>query len=171
MENSKKYNYRLSIINRPLKACLILFALLFAACGQLEKPKTEPFYAETAPPPKKEFRWSNGKMPKSFDPALASAPPATDVVRAVYEGLTDTDSKTLKVVPAIAIEWEPSEDFKVWTFNLRKDARWSNGERVTAKDFVRSWKRLAEMKERLSHPELLQNIVGLRPIIYQSLLR
>jgi oligopeptide transport system substrate-binding protein len=101
-------------------------------------------------------------MPKSFDPALAVAPPATDVVRAIYEGLTDTDSKTLKAIPAIAIDWKPSEDFKVWTFNLRRDARWSNGERVTAKDFVRSWKRLAEMKEKLSHPELLQNIVGLK---------
>jgi oligopeptide transport system substrate-binding protein len=162
MENSRKYNRRLSIINRPLKLCLILIGLLFAACNQLEKPKTEPFYAETAPPPKKEFRWSNGKMPKSFDPALAVAPPATDVVRAIYEGLTDTDSKTLKAIPAIAIDWKPSEDFKVWTFNLRRDARWSNGERVTAKDFVRSWKRLAEMKEKLSHPELLQNIVGLK---------
>ena len=101
-------------------------------------------------------------MPKSFDPALAVAPPATDVVRAIYEGLTDTDSKTLKAIPAIAIDWKSSEDFKVWTFNLRRDARWSNGERVTAKDFVRSWKRLAEMKEKLSHPELLQNIAGLK---------
>ncbi len=141
---------------------LIIFALFFNACSQLEKPQPEPFYAETAPPPKKEFRWSNGKMPKSFDPALAVSPPATDVVRAVYEGLTDTDPKTLKAIPAIAVDWKSSDDFKIWTFNLRKDARWSNGEQVTANDFVRSWKRLAEMKEKLLHPELLQNIVGLK---------
>ncbi len=143
---------------------LLLFScvLLFSACSQLEKPQPEPFYAETAPPPKKEFRWSNGKMPKSFDPALAAAPPATDVVRAVYEGLTDTNPKTLKAAAAIASDWKAADDYKTWTFNLRKDARWSNGERVTAKDFVRSWKRLAEMKEKLSHPELLQNIVGLK---------
>lgn len=101
-------------------------------------------------------------MPKSFDPALADAPPATDVVRAIYEGLTDTNSKTLKAIPSIAVDWKSSDDFKIWTFYLRKDARWSNGERVTAKDFVRSWKRLAEMKEKLAHPELLQNIVGLK---------
>ena len=100
-------------------------------------------------------------MPKSFDPALAAAPPETDLIRAVYEGLTDTDSKTLAAVPAIAVDWKASDDFKTWTFNLRKNARWSNGERVTAKNFARSWKRLAEMGERVSHPQLLQNIVGI----------
>ncbi len=157
--------HRLKIKKISVFICVHLWlisSLLFSACSQLEKPKSEPFYAETAPPPKKEFRWSNGKMPRSFDPALAAAPPATDVVRAVYEGLTDTDPKTLKAIPAIAIDWKSADDFKTWTFNLRKNARWSNGERVTANDFVRSWKRLAEMKENLPHPELLQNIVGLK---------
>ena len=141
---------------------LIAFLLFSAACNQLEKPKPEPFYAETAPPQKKEFRWSNGKMPKSFDPALASAPPETDVVRAIYEGLTDTDPKTLNPISAIAVDWKSTDDFKTWTFNLRRDAKWSNGERVTAQNFVRSWKRLAEMKDKVSHPELLQNIVGMK---------
>src|SRR5829696_1371848 len=76
---------------------LCLCGLVFlSACNELEKPKTEPFYAQTAPPPKQEFRWSNGKMPKSFDPATASAAPETDVVRALFEGLTDIDAKTLR---------------------------------------------------------------------------
>jgi len=141
---------------------LIAFLLFSVACNQLEKPKPEPFYAETAPPQKKEFRWSNGKMPKSFDPALASAPPETDVIRAIYEGLTDTDPKTLNTVASIAVDWKSTDDFKTWTFNLRRDAKWSNGERVTAQNFVRSWKRLAEMKDKVSHPELLQNIVGMK---------
>ncbi|MDQ3748061.1 MAG: peptide ABC transporter substrate-binding protein [Acidobacteriota bacterium] len=154
----KKINFR--FVSVPLCLCgLIIFS---ASCNQLEKPKPEPFYAETAPPQKKEFRWSNGKMPKSFDPALAAAPPETDVVRAIYEGLTDTDPKTLNVVSAIAIDWKSTDEFKTWTFNLRRDARWSNGERVTAQNFVRSWKRLAEMKGKVSHPELVQNIVGMK---------
>lgn len=101
-------------------------------------------------------------MPKSFDPAKASAPPETDIVRAIYEGLTDINPKTLQPVPAIAAEWKSSDDDKTWTFRLRHDARWSNGERVTAKDFVRSWKRLAEMGEEVSHYELLGNIVGMQ---------
>jgi len=148
--------------NRLTAFCFCLLPFFLSSCSQLETPKTTPFYAETAPPQKKEFRWSNGKMPKSFDPALASASPETDVIRAIYEGLTDTDPKTLQTVPAIAVEWKSSEDFKVWTFILRKDARWSNGERVTAKDFARSWQRLAKMGDKITHRELLQNVVGLK---------
>lgn len=142
-----------------------LSLLLFStACSELEKPRTEPFYAQTAPPAKKEFRWSNGGMPKSFDPALAAAPPETDIVRAVFEGLTDSNSKTLEAIPAIAEKWSATEDFKTWTFSLRKDAKWSNGERVVAADFVRSWKRLAEMGERAPHYALLENITGAKSL-------
>jgi oligopeptide transport system substrate-binding protein len=143
--------------------CLIAFALLLAAsCSELEKPKTEEFYADSNPPPKQEFRWSNGKMPKSFDPAKASAPPETDIVRAIFDGLTENDPKTLRAIPALAHKWTSSDDHKTWTFHLRQDAKWSNGEKVTAYDFVRSWKRLAEMGEEVSHHELLKNIVGMK---------
>ncbi|MBS1795068.1 MAG: peptide ABC transporter substrate-binding protein [Acidobacteria bacterium] len=129
----------------------------------MEKPKTEPFYAQTAPPQKKEFRWSNGKMPRSFDPAMAAAPPETDFARALYEGLTDTNSKTLEAVPALAEKWTASEDKKIWTFYLRKDAKWSNGETITTDDFVRSWKRLAALRERVPYRRLFENISGMRP--------
>ncbi|MCU1289624.1 MAG: Family 5 extracellular solute-binding protein [Acidobacteria bacterium] len=133
---------------------------LFVSCSELKKPVPEPFYAETKPPQIKEFRWSNGKMPKSFDPARAAAAPETDIVRALFDGLTETDSKTLKPIPAMATEWSASEDFKTWTFKLRRDAKWSNGKNVTAADFARSWKRLADMSEQAAHRDLLQNIAG-----------
>ena len=143
---------------------LLLFEAAFClACTEIQRPTTEPFYAESAPPSKQEFRWSNGKMPKSFDPAKAAAAPETDVVRALFEGLTETDPRTLQAVPAAADKWSSSDEFRVWTFHLRKDARWSNGERVTAFDFVSSWKRLASLGERSAHPELFQNIIGLAP--------
>jgi oligopeptide transport system substrate-binding protein len=147
---------------RIFSVSLCLCGLLFlSACNELEKPKTAPFYAQTAPPPKQEFRWSNGKMPKSFDPATASAPPETDIVRAVYDGLTETDAGTLEPLPAIASRWTASEDFKTWTFYLRKDAKWSNGESVTAKDFVRSWQRLASLGEKVEQRKLVKNIIGM----------
>ncbi len=141
---------------------ILLSVILISSCTELEKPKTEDFYSDSTPPPKQEFRWSNGKMPKSFDPALASAPPETDIVRAIYDGLTEIDTNTLNATPSIATDWKSLEDNKVWTFNLRKDAKWSNGEKVTARDFVRSWKRLSEMGDKVSHYELLKNIVGLQ---------
>jgi len=151
-----------------------LWLIFLSACSELEKPKTEPFYAQTAPPQKKEFRWSNGKMPKSFDPALASAPPETDIVRAVFEGLTDTNPKTLEATASVAEKWTASEDFKTWTFYLRKDAKWSNGENVKAQDFVRSWKRLAEMGDKVSHAQLLENIAGtrvLKPVVPTTIIQ
>lgn len=148
-------------------AAMFLFSLLVSSafltgCSELQRPKVEPFYSETVPPPKQELRWSNGKMPKSLDPARASAAPETDIIRAVYEGLTDLDSKSLIEVPGVAEKWESSPDLRTWTFHLRKDARWSNGEQVTAADFVRSWRRLAKLPEMAASSYLFQNIVGMQ---------
>ena len=137
--------------------CLQVFAF---GCGQLEQPKTEPYYAETTPPRKQEFRWSNGKAPKSLDPAFAAAPPETDLIRAVFEGLTELNPETLEAMPAAAEKWMSTDDNKTWTFHIRADARWANGEPLTAEDFVRSWKRLGELGEKAAHPDLLKNIVG-----------
>lgn len=99
-------------------------------------------------------------MPKSLDPARAAAPPETDLVRAVFEGLTELDPRTLEPMPAVAEKWIASEDRKTWDFYIRPDARWSNGNPVTAEDFVRSWKRLAQLGEAVAHHDLLTNIVG-----------
>jgi oligopeptide transport system substrate-binding protein len=140
--------------------CAFLW-LLNSSCADLQKPKIEQFYGgEIKTPKKKEFRWANGKLPKQLDPALASAPPETDLVRAVYEGLTDLDAKTLEAKPAVAESWEISDDGRTWTFHLRKDAKWTNGEAVTARDFARSWRRLAELGAEVPNSRLLKNIVG-----------
>jgi oligopeptide transport system substrate-binding protein len=148
---------------KTLAALAVLSTVFAGACEQLERPETNAFYSETKPPRAQEFRWSNGKMPASFDPARASAPPETDIVRAIYEGLTEIDPKTLEAVPGIAVRWESSEKAKVWTFDLRRDAKWSNGEPVTAEDFVRSWKRLVELEDSPVHFALIRNIVGMAP--------
>ncbi|MGB2751681.1 MAG: peptide ABC transporter substrate-binding protein [Pyrinomonadaceae bacterium] len=132
------------------------------SCTQIEKPAAEPFFSGTQPPPKQEFRWSNGKMPKSFDPARAAAAPETDIVRAVFEGLTEIDAKTLEAVPSAAEKWSSSDDLREWTFHLRKDARWSNGKRVTAENFVIAWQRLGTLGNKTAHRDLIQNIVGLK---------
>ena len=136
--------------------------LIVSSCTHIQQPAAEPFFAVSPPPPKQEFRWSNGKMPKSIDPARAAAAPETDIVRAIFEGLTEIDTKTLEPIPAVAEKWSASDDNRVWTFQLRKDARWSNGKHVTADDFVISWKRLASLGDKTAHRELIQNIVGLK---------
>src|SRR5438445_2734129 len=138
--------------------------VFLSGCNQIGRPNVEPFYAESTPPKAQEFRWSNGKMPKSFDPARAAAAPETDIVRAIFEGLTEIDPKTLKETPAAAEKWTSSDDLRTWTFTLRKDARWSNGKRVTADDFVISWKRLVDLGDKAAHPELFRNIVGMHDV-------
>ncbi len=149
---------------RCTRIAALAFVALAASCAEIEHPKPEQFFGVAPPPAKKEFRWSNGRLPKSIDPARAAAAPETDVVRAVYEGLTELDPKTLEAVPAIAEKWSSSDENRVWTFELRKTARWTNGKRVTAADFVASWRRAIVLGEKAAHRELLRNIVGTEPV-------
>src|SRR5260370_37060746 len=122
------------------------------------------FYGVAKTTKSQEFRWSDGGLPKVFDPALATAPPDTDAVRALYEGLTEFDSSASSAVPALATSWSSSTDGRTWTFYLRHDARWSNGDSVTAHDFVRSWKRVLNMGQKSPNARLLSNIEGAVPV-------
>ncbi len=124
--------------------------------------ESEPYYGRVLVPRAQEFRWSNGGLPRVFDPAFAAAPPDSDAVRALFEGLTEQDPRTLQPIPAVAARWETSPDARVWTFHLRPDARWSNGDPVTAHDFVRSWQRVLLLGDRAPHARLLENIAGTR---------
>jgi ABC-type oligopeptide transport system substrate-binding subunit len=137
---------------------LVIVAVTSGGCFM--DTEVEPYYGQMVVPRAQELRWSDGGLPRVFDPALAAAPPDTDAVRAMFEGLTEYDPKTLAPVPGVAARWESSEDGKVWTFQLRQDARWSNGASVTAQDFVRSWQRTIQLGERAPHARLLENIVG-----------
>lgn len=140
----------------------VLAVSLFASCTQVKTPAAEPYLSATAPPQQQELRWSNGKLPRSFDPARAAGSPESDIVCALYEGLTEIDPSSLNAVPALAEKWTSADDGRFWTFHIRRDARWSNGKRVTAGDIVASWKRAASLKGG-AHPELFENIVGLVP--------
>ena len=149
--------------HKNARLCLtlsVVSAMLFGGC--LRQQEGEQFYGRVAVPSSQEFRWSDGGLPRVFDPAIAASPPDTDVVRAMFEGLTDYDPRTLEPVPAVARSWESGEGGRLWTFHLREGARWSNGDPVTAHDFVRSWKRTLRLGERSPHSALLKNIAGAR---------
>jgi len=145
---------------RPRPLVALACALLLSSPGCFEQERGEAFYGRVAVPAAQEFRWSDGGLPRVFDPAIAASPPDTDVVRAMFEGLTDYDPRTLAPVPAVATAWEAGEGGRVWTFRLRPEARWSNGDPVTAHDFVRSWKRTLQLGERAPHAGLMHNIEG-----------
>jgi len=156
--NRKNNIFRRKARLRFWLAGALIFSLMFTGC--FLDAKVEPYYGRVTPRSSQEFHWSNGGLPQTFDPAFAAAPPDTDLVRAIFEGLTEYDPKTLTPVPAVATRWEPSNGGREWTFYLRDDARWSNGELVTAGDFVRSWRRIKSIGDLAPHTGLLANIVG-----------
>lgn len=143
-------------------ASSLLVIISFTGGGCFLDQEVEPYYGRVVVPRAQEFRWSDGGLPQTFDPALAAAPPDTDAVRAIFEGLTEYDPRSLAPVPGVAARWESSSDNLEWTFHLRQDARWSNGEPVTARDFVNSWQRTLQLGERAPHAKLLENIAGVK---------
>ncbi|MCW6664842.1 peptide ABC transporter substrate-binding protein [Aerococcaceae bacterium NML191219] len=79
--------------------------------------------------------------PPTADPGKATDSTSGALVRNVFEGLVRPD-KDGKLSPAVAESWEVSEDGKVYTFKLRPEAKWSNGDPVKASDFEFAWKRV-----------------------------
>ena len=83
----------------------------------------------------------NAQFP-TIDPQLIEETVGGHVSRQLFEGLT-TQNADGSLRPGVAVEWS-SADNKVWTFKLREDAKWSNGDPVTAGDFVFAWQRAAD---------------------------
>ncbi len=83
--------------------------------------------------------WGNGTEPQSLDPQIATGVPEHHVISAVMEGLVLKDRKTLEPRPGVAKTWDISNDGRVYTFYLRENAKWSNGDAHTAHDYVWSW--------------------------------
>ena len=79
-----------------------------------------------------------GEDPETIDPTLNTSSGSGSVIDNAFEGLMRLDENE-KAVPGVAESYEVSDDNLVYTFKLRKDAKWSDGEPVTAKDFEYSW--------------------------------
>jgi oligopeptide transport system substrate-binding protein len=105
-----------------------------------------------------------GAEPDSLDPQKARADEAQRVLRDICEGLTTLD-KSGGVAPGIAERWEVSPDGKTYTFHLRHDARWSNGQPVVAADFVGGLRRLVEPDTASQYAEVVDVIVNTSDIV------
>ena len=91
---------------------------------------------------KQEFVRGNGTEVASIDPHKTEGVPESHVIRDLLEGLVNQDANG-KTVPGVAESWETTDN-KTFIFHLRKDAKWSNGDPVTADDFVYSFKRAVD---------------------------
>lgn len=83
----------------------------------------------------------NRDEPADIDVHTTTGIPEQNLEMALYEGLVGRNPQTLEIIPALAFQWTVSPDRTVYTFQIRSNARWSNGEKLTAQDFVDSWHR------------------------------
>ncbi|KKJ76482.1 peptide transporter [Kiloniella litopenaei] len=86
------------------------------------------------------FNRGNGSEPGTLDPQISEGVPSAHILRDLFEGLTaeHTDGS---IIPGQAESWTISEDGKTFVFKIRENAKWSNGDPVTAHDFVYAWQR------------------------------
>ena len=119
--------------------------LLTAGCGSRKSPDEggdgrKSAAAEAAR--EEVLLLGNGAEPKGLDPHVVTGVAEYNVMAALFEGLVAEDPKTLKPVPGVASSWRISADGRIYTFTLRPEALWSNGDPVTAADFVYSYRRM-----------------------------
>lgn len=86
--------------------------------------------------------WRLSSEPKQWDPTNNSESISDGIVKQLFEGLTVSTPDGFE--PGVAESWDVSKDGKTYTFHLRKDAKWSDGSNVTAKDFEYSWRRICD---------------------------
>lgn len=101
------------------------------------------------------FRMNLFSEPPTLDPAAAQDQNSFTVLGAVLEGLTRLDAEA-RVQPGVAESWTVSPDGKTYTFTLRKEAKWSNGDPVTAHDFEYAWKRVLDPNSEVPAPYAYQ---------------
>ncbi|ELN2738716.1 oligopeptide ABC transporter substrate-binding protein OppA [Pluralibacter gergoviae] len=136
------------ITKKNLIAAGVLTALLAGSALAADVPAGVTLAA------KQELVRNNGSEPQSLDPHKIEGVPESNISRDLFEGLLVSDLDGHPVA-GVAEKWE-NKDFKVWTFHLRKDAKWSNGDPVTAQDFVYSWQRITDPKTASPYASYLQ---------------
>ena len=89
------------------------------------------------------FSWRIYAEPETMDPALMQENLSIEMGQNLYDSLTQLDPTDLTVKPALASSWDVSPDGSVYTFHLRPDAKFSNGDPVTSADVLYSYNRAA----------------------------
>lgn len=106
------------------------------------------YFGKNIVPKNNVMRYISGSEPESLDPQVGTGQPEARIYIALYDGLVEFHPKTMEPIPGVAESWEVSPDGTEYLFKLRKNAKFSNGDPITAKDFVYSFRRALK-------PELL----------------
>ncbi|MFD1910849.1 peptide ABC transporter substrate-binding protein [Halodurantibacterium flavum] len=105
----------------------------------------------------------NDTDPATLDHHKTSTVSESNVLRDLYEGLVVYDAEA-EIIPGVAESWEESEDGLTYTFTLRQDAQWSNGDPVTAHDFVFAYRRIMTPETAAGYASMLFPILNAEAI-------
>ena len=112
---------------------------------------------------KQIYHHGNGSEPQGIDPHIVTGVPEHHILISLCEGLTIPNPNPKGsdgYIPGTAESWSISDDGKEYIFKLNKNAKWSNGDPVTADDFVWSWKRILTASLGSQYPDMLYYLVG-----------
>lgn len=133
-------------------------AFLLAACSKTATKSAKPVSSSGY---EKSINWMTTSELESLDPAKADDTASEEQIANTYEGLYRLGENS-KTVPGVATKSTTSKDGLTWTFYLRKDTKWSNGDPVTAEDFVYAWRRQVDPKTASSQ---VNNYEGIKNAI------
>ncbi len=121
---------------KPRVRLVVIFTclLLLVACG--DRKKLVDLGTE-----QQIMHISNAAEISGVDPHTTTGMPEYRIQMALFEGLVSKHPQSLEIVPGVADSWQISDDGITYTFHIRESARWSNGDKLIANDFVRSWHR------------------------------
>jgi len=171
------FSYRHSLLSGICSAMFCAFVL--SACGEkgqspdtLRETRAQPVelvLVDGRPDPsvlatEQVLYRGNGEEPQTLDPHLAEGVSSANILRDLFEGLT-TEAPDGTIVPGVAIRWDISRDARTYTLYLNRDATWSNGDPLTAEDFVFSLRRSADPKTASNSADMLLPILNAREVI------
>lgn len=126
---------------RQILGLVLLASLACSTYSCTVVSSKEDFFGSTTPPQRNIFRYVTGDEPESLDPAISNGQPEARLYMALFEGLVEYNPKTLNPEPALAERWHINNDSSEFTFHLRTNGRWSNGDPIDANDFVYTFRR------------------------------
>ena len=136
---------------------LLITVSCLAACGQQDATTAAGDASSIV------LNRGNGGEPGTLDPHRNEEDGGGNILRDLYEGLT-TDDPAAETIPGTAVSWEISADGLVYTFELREDARWSNGDPVVAEDFVAGIRRTVDPATASTYAQILYPILNAQAI-------
>jgi oligopeptide transport system substrate-binding protein len=137
----------------------MLVLALLAACGRDDTP-----LGDTSSGGEIAFRRGNGGEPATLDPQRNEEESGSNVIRDLYEGLV-SETVDAKLTPGVAESWDVSPNGLTYTFHLRDNAHWSNGDPVTAEDFVAGMRRTVDPATTSTYAAMLFPIQNAEQIV------